>query len=221
MTKAKIIGLSVGGLVLVTGIGFALLFGQSGREVRRVLALQQQLLTSDLSASESNTLKTQLMRSIDELDRDTLHELQNQMREAQREQTRASVAAYQAAVGDEKTAVLDEALDRYAQAREVGRDAFGTRRRGMPRAARAANGRPDRTNERGDDSARKNGARPDGGGDRGPREETGRRRGGGDRDRGDRQPMSDAEREQWSQYREALRNRAEERGMELGRRRRG
>lgn len=240
MTKAKIIGFSLAGVAVAAVIGTTLFLWLSDREVRRVMAMQEKLLTADLSSTDSNSLKTQLMRSIDEMDRDTLRELQRKMRDQQRERTRASVAAYHDAVGDEQVAVLDEALERLARAREVGLEAFGTRRRGMPRGARQGNqqqpNRGDRQRRNRDDNAPPNAARrdrtapssdatgqpregqPRRDGDQQRRQRQGRDDRGGDRER---QQLSDAEREKWDEYRQALRKRAEERGMDWGRRRRG
>jgi hypothetical protein len=243
MSKAKIIGISLASVAAVAALGSVLFFWLSGRELRRTLAMQEKLLTSELSRQDANALKAELMRSIDEMDRDTLRELQGEMGDQRRQRMRASVTAYHESVGDDKVAVLDEALDRMAKTREVGFEAFSTRRGGMPRGARQGNTQrqnrerrndQQRLNRDGNDqpgAARQDRpARPDGanragrgnrpGGDPNRRRtREGRDDGRGDRDR---ERLSDEERQQWGEYFQALRQRAEERGMEWGRgRRRG
>ena len=89
-------------------------------EVRRALALKDQLADSeDLSRVAKNSLKTQLMRTVDEMDRKSLRALQDQLRDQMRQLTETSIEAYQSAPDEEKVAILDEAIDRMVKSRDV------------------------------------------------------------------------------------------------------
>jgi hypothetical protein len=89
-------------------------------EVRRALALKDQLADSeDLSRVAKNSLKTQLMRTVDEMDRKSLRTLQDQLRDQMRQLTETSIEAYQSAPAEEQVVILDEAIDRMVKSRDV------------------------------------------------------------------------------------------------------
>jgi len=253
--KNKIISSTIGGaitLAIFTTL-FVFWLGPS-RQVRQAMALRDQFARSeDLTQPARNKLKTQLMRSVDEMDRDTRCKLREKLREEQRDVSRQSMADFRDAADDEKPAILDEAIDYYVTMREansaIGRGGGRGRYRGGPRhgdrqgregqrregQGREGQGREGQGREgwrgerRGMDQpvrGERNGSpRSDvagvrsergGGGEagttRGPR-----RRGpdpGGDRD-----GASDEERQLRTEYYAALQERAEERGIAIGRRR--
>jgi hypothetical protein len=129
-------------------------------EVRRALALKDQLADSgDLSRVARNSLKTQLMRTVDEMDRKSLRALQDQLRDQMRQLTETSIEAYQSAPDEEKVAILDEAIDRMVKSRDVYsalRSRRGWRGRGQRgRGDRGTRGEQDaRGQDRSDNSQR-------------------------------------------------------------------
>jgi hypothetical protein len=221
-TRQKIVG-AVGGSTLLVVLGTALVIWLGpDRQIRRALALEQQLANGEeLSQVERNALKTQLMRTVDEMDRDRLRQLQGRMRERDRQLTQQSMEAFQAASETEKAAILDEAIDRMVKSRETasamrsGRG-WGGRRGGRTR--RPDQARPDGQagRQRPDNAGQQARPRPDGGRDANARDR-GRRQGGND----GRPELSEEERALRTAYYEALAKRAEERGVELSRWRRG
>jgi len=137
--KNKIISSTIGGaitLAIFTTL-FVFWLGPS-RQVRQAMALRDQFARSeDLTQPARNKLKTQLMRSVDEMDRDTRCKLREKLREEQRDVSRQSMADFRDAADDEKPAILDEAIDYYVTMREansaIGRGGGRGRYRGGPR----------------------------------------------------------------------------------------
>lgn len=163
-------------------------------EVRRALALKNQLADSeDLSRVARNSLKTQLMRTVDEMDRKSLQTLQDRLRDQMRQLTKTSIEAYQSAPAEEKVGILDEAIDRMVKSRDV-YSALRSRRGWRERGRR---GRGDR-GTRGEQAAR--GQDP-----------------GNNSQRPELTEEQQAARIQRTEFYAAMGERAEERGVELGR----
>ena len=163
-------------------------------EVRRALALKDQLANSeDLSRVARNSLKTQLMRTVDEMDRSSLRTLQNQLRDEMRQLTETNIEAYQSAAAEEKVVILDEAIDRMVQSRDV-YSALRSRRGWRGRGRSGRGNRP----TSGDQAAR--------GQDR-----------SNNRQRPELTEVQQAARLQRTEFYAAMGKRAEERGVKLGR----
>ena len=223
----------LGGL-LGSGAGLAILatlfflWMGPNRQVRQALALRDQFAESDdLSRAARNSLKTELMRKVDEMDRDVRRKLQEELREQRREFTRRNMEKYQHAAYADKPAVLDEALDHMVRMRGAdsaigryrGRRGYRPRR---PRNDGANNGQGQTGRDAAGDAGQRRSPRE---GNGGVAERNRSREGGEDgrqrnRDRDDRgQQLTDEQREMLAQYYTALRERAEERGIDMRRRR--
>lgn len=204
-------------------------------EVRRALAFKDQLADSgDLSRVAKNSLKTQLMRTVDEMDRNSLRRLRDKLRDEMRQFTETSIQAYQSASDEEKVVILDEAINRMVNSRDVysalrsGRGWWG---------GRGQRGRGDR-GTRGDQAARGDqrgsGERAGRGaqGGQGDQAVRGAQAGRGDQaargqdrgqDRGENSQRPElteeqrAERAERMEFYAAMGERAEERGVEMGR----
>lgn len=223
--KQKIVG-AVGGSTLVAVLGMVLFIWLGpDRQIRRALALGQQLADGeDLSQVEQNALKMQLMRTVDEMDRDKLRELQNQVRERDRQLAQRSMEAFQTASETEKVAILDEAIDRMVKSRQVsaamrsGRG-WGGRRGGWTRRPNQGQPGQEAGRQRPDNAGQQARPRPDSGpgGREANARDRGRRRGEND----ERPELSEEDRALRTAYYEALAKRAAERDVELSRWRRG
>jgi hypothetical protein len=92
----------------------------ANRPLRAATALQDKLLQAgDISPAERNELKLQLMRTVDEMDRDKVRKLYTQLKTLQQAREAAEITAFHAASDDEKLVILDQALERWANSREV------------------------------------------------------------------------------------------------------
>ncbi len=180
-------------VLLVFGGAFAYYYGYKDHEVRRIAALQQQLENNDLSRTERNALKTQLMRTVDEMNPQQRRELQRDVFRQQRERMLSAVEEYHRAPAAERVAILDRELEQWQRSRELF-GGGGMRGRGggpgggpgnRPRQGPRTN-RPDR------------GTRPD--------------------QWSDRSDRSDEQRTQFAEYIQALQARAEQRGIRFGQR---
>lgn len=226
MSKQTKIWAGIGTAVALLVMGATLFYWVGGRSTRKVIALQKQLLeSSDLSRTDRNALKAQLMRTVDEMDRGKLRDMQGKLREQQRAEMQASMDAYLAASEEEKQVVLDATIDRLSQAREVyaalRTDGMrGRRSRGGnadQRSRDQQNGRGDRNRQnRPPDDNRAAGSPSDQN-----RQRPSRGPGTESRQRGDRPELSEEQRQLRNDYFAALAARAQERGIEvpLGRRR--
>ncbi len=178
----RVVAIAVGiAACLLLAASFA--FWNRDGSLREVLSLKEQLLsaTEEMSPPERNRLLTRLMRTVDEMDRDQLQALQQEMRQEQREKLQRAVDEFQQASEPARKAVLDREIDRWLAEREV---QSALRSNSMWRGGRG-------------------GGRGRGG--RGPNDED--------------RPPEEASAAARSEYLAALRKRAEERGVELGRRR--
>ena len=167
-------------------------------EVRRALALKDQLANrDDLSRVARNSLKTQLMRTVDEMDRKSLKTLRDELRVQMQQFTETNIEAYQSAAAEEKVVILDEAIDRMVKSQDI-YSALRSRRGWRGRGRR----------------------------DRGNRETRGAQSAGGqDRDKNSQRPeltqQQQAKRAQRMEFYAAMGERANERGVEISRWMRG
>lgn len=204
-TKAKILaacGLGVGVLVLSIP-GYFLLQWYQDRDVRRAAMLREQLLQGDeLPRTERNALKLQLIRTMDEMDREKRRALEREYMHEQREHMRQAAEEYQSALSQtERNAILDRELALIAKMQDLGLTDFAA---GMRRG-----GRGNRGNVEDRDRGR---AQRDRRGE-GRQENSNRRQAQTEQAQADR-----AQAEQMGQYLQALRERAEKQGVALGRR---
>jgi ribosomal protein S13 len=166
--------------------------------MKTILALKDQLADSeDLSRVARNSLKTQLMRTVDEMDRNSLRALRDELRGQMQQFTETNIEAYQSAVAEEKVVILDEAIDRMVKSRDI-YSALRSRRGWRGRGRR----------------------------DRGNRETRGAQSAGGqDRDKNSQRPeltqQQQAKRAQRMEFYAAMGERADERGVEISRWMRG
>jgi hypothetical protein len=195
--------------LLIVGVTIYVWF--SGQSARKIARLRSQLAQEDLSPSERNALKTQLMRTVDEMDRDQLRAMSASVREQRRQISAQRIRDFHAASESEKLAVLDEAIDQMAAERDFNSAFNGGRRRGGRRPNRGATNRGGNQLERGDQTGR--GRERNAAGQGGAAGE--QRRGGDQRRRGDAE-LSEEQQRQRTEYFEALKARAEERGVEIG-----
>jgi hypothetical protein len=163
-------------------------------EVRRALTLKDQLANSgDLSRVARNSLKTQLMRTVDEMDQNSLNALRDKLRDQMQQFTETNIQAYQSAAAEEKVVILDESIDRMVQSRDVYsalRSRRGWRGRGRP-------GRGERSTR--EDQAARGQDRSD------------------NRQRPGLTEVQQAARLQRTEFYAAMGERAEQRGVEMGR----
>ncbi len=119
--RSRYIAAIAAGLLVCLAIAASVAWWRQGRSLQQVMSLKEQLLagTENMSPPERNRLLTELMRTVDEMDRDQLRTLQDQVRQQQRESFQRAMDEYQQASGPEKKAVLDREIDRWVAEREV------------------------------------------------------------------------------------------------------
>ena len=193
--------------VLIVGVALYIWF--SGQSARKIAKLRSQLAEVGLSTTERNALKTQLMRTVDEMDRNQLRTISAELREQRRQQSAERIRDFHAASESERQAILDEALDQMAAERDFNSAMGGGRRRGVRRGNRGARERGGNQRDRAAQTDR-------GQNDRGP---AGEQRRVGEPRRSGGPELSDEQRRQRTEYYEALKARAEERGIQFGDRR--
>jgi len=214
--KSTIIGASLGGSALLAILVTALFFWLGPNlQIRRVVALQEQLVNAeDMSRVEKNSLKTQLMRAIDEMDRENRRKLQELVRDQQRQLTATNMKAFQAASETEKIAVLDEAIDHWVKTREVN-SAMRSGRGWRGGRGRRGGGDREARGRRPENTGQPRGERPVSG-------ETVRRDRRRERDGDNERPeLTEEEQSLRAEYFTALQQRAEHRGIEMRGQRRG
>lgn len=201
-TRRQVIAASVVALLVVAG-GLAYYVWNRDSDLHQVAQLQRQLLEGEnLSRTARNTIKTQLFRTLDEMEPQKRRQLQRELAQQQRERMLTAVEKYQTATELEKTAILDQQLEEWQQMREIGAVVFRSGMRGGGRGGMRGGGRGGAGNPAGQNTGP---SRPD----RAPR----------DPRNADRPGMSDAQRAQFAQFMQDLRARAEQQGVELGMRR--
>ena len=207
-------------LYIILGSTFALVaaavagfFLFSDRSVSEALAMQQQLTSAEAPAPSIHRRLTQdLTRLVDKMDRDQLRELGEQVREQSREVFNQNLAEYLETPPDQRDAVLDRHLavsQQWADVYEALRtDAFRGRRGGnrgqrnrQPQGNRQAQAGANNNGNNGN-RQRSNDQRP-ANAQRDPNRDA------------NRDATQNAQREQFAEYWQALRDRAEERGIEF------
>ncbi|MEM8681668.1 MAG: hypothetical protein AAGF97_20155 [Planctomycetota bacterium] len=187
-----------GSLVLATSAfvtGYMLL---ADRSVDKALAIQRQLTSESPPPQIQRQLVQDLTRMVDKMDRDQLRAVSEQVREESRRVFETNLEEYLSASEGDREAVLDRHLEVSQQWRQVyaalRTDAFRVRGRRQPRGDRNP-GRRDDERRAGEN-----------------------RRGNANREAESRNATrNEAQREQYAVYWEALRARAEEQGVDLGR----
>jgi hypothetical protein len=138
-----ITGGSAGLLLGVSGLLFFVLRGESSAQ--RALALKDQLIATgeELSSVERNRLLVQLMRTVDEMDREQLRTLRQQWRLQRMSQLDAALTEYRAASSWQKPTILDRQIDQFVKLRPIDEALSGGSRGGAGWGGRRRNGRGD------------------------------------------------------------------------------
>lgn len=120
MTSRRRLLSALGGTVLFVTIGYGAYTWIANRPIRIATDLQDQLLRAgDMSQAERNELKLQLMRTVDEMDRDKVQQLYSKLKQRHREREAEEIEAFHTASDNEKLVILDQALERWSNSREV------------------------------------------------------------------------------------------------------
>ena len=217
--RAIIIGSSVLAGIVAIALTFVL-FGD--RSVAKALAIQQQLTNESPPPQVQRQLVQDLTRMVDKMDREQLRAMGEQIREQSRAMFEQNLDEFLAASEADRDAILDRHIEESQQWRQVytamRTDAFRVRGR---RGGQGRNGQGRNGQGRNEQAARgdRNNGQPNGGNRPRPENRGGERRAADGR-AGDGR-ADDGRREQYAEYWAALRVRAEERGIDLGRMGRG